>query len=144
MGIPDKLAWNIAVKAASQSSRGKEFVEFCKTIHEYYERDAPVKIIELLDDQKDTEIDRLHQSANQIDQASCWVIDGKTTRDKLLTFMKWKAFVEHRQLPSKIGSETLHNWIEWAKLRDDVELTGRILESLTTILHDGIFSILLQ
>ena len=41
--------------------------------------------------------------------------------------MKWKAFVEHRQLPSKIGSETLHNWIEWAKLRDDVELTGRIL-----------------
>ena len=127
MGSPDTLYWNIAVKAASQSSRGKEFVEFCKKIHEYYGRDAPVKIIELLDDQKDTEIDRLHQSANEIDQASCWVIDGKTTRDKLLTFMKWKVFVDHGQLPSKIGSETLHNWIEWAKLRDDVELTGRIL-----------------
>jgi len=127
-GTPDALYWNIAVKAASESARGKEFVDFCKQIHEYYEDNSTIKIIEMLDvEMKNTKIEHLRKSANQIDQASCWVIEGETTRDKLLTFMRWKVFVEDGDRLSGINSKSLSNWVEWAKQRASTQHTGEIL-----------------
>ena len=124
----DKLYWSIAVKAAKESARGKEFVDFCKQIHEYYEDNSTIKIIEMLDEgMNDTKIENLRKSANEIDQASCWVIGGETTRDKLLTFMRWKVFVEDGDRLSGINSESLSNWVEWAKQRASTIHTGKIL-----------------
>jgi len=124
----DKLYWAIAVKAASESARGKYFVDFCKQIHEYYEDNSTIKIIEMLDEEmNDTKIENLRKSANEIDQASCWVIDGETTRDKLLTFMRWKVFVVDGDRLSGIKSESLNNWVEWAKQRASTIHTGKIL-----------------
>ena len=124
----DKLYWSIAVKAASESARGKYFVDFCKQIHEYYENHAEIKIIEMLDEEmNDTKIEDLRKSANEIDQASCWVVDGETTRDKLLTFMRWKVFVVDGDRLSGIKSESLNNWVEWAKQRASTIHTGKIL-----------------
>ena len=76
---------------------------------------------------KNTKIEHLRKSANQIDQASCWVIEGETTRDKLLTFMRWKVFVEDGDRLSGINSKSLSNWVEWAKQRASTQHTGEIL-----------------
>ena len=131
-GKPDQFSWSIATRASKESKRGMKFVDFCKGVHDDYHNNALFDRIQKLRDLSDDEIIDLQVSANEIDQSSCWVIEGDDkTRDGLLNFLKWKYFVEYSDSQTGLV-EHLQDWVDWVnesrKRKPEDKFTKKILD----------------
>ena len=129
-GRPDQFSWGIAKSASKDSKRGIKFVNFCKDVHDDYYNNALFDRIDQLGKLSDDEIIDLHNSANEIDQASCWVIEGNDkTIERLLNFLKWKYFVEEGN-PANELDEHLQDWVNWVKESKTLEPKDEYTEKL--------------
>lgn len=133
------LFWEFAMNAAEGAGKGEEFVKLARNIHRSYSDGELSDLIDMLEDMEDDggRERKIMDSAEEIDQGSCWVIDDdevdpdigpETTRRQLITFFGWKNFVEERQTRVKLEQKSLKSWVDWVK-KPDIHSAAELIGS---------------